>query len=452
LRQTLSRELESLAGLIVERYTSGDGGLFTKVDVTNGRIVDSSPAVDELGDYAQNVLYGGLVLGRQDLVEWTLNSVVRLAGKYQSRYGPFFKGLKRNPFRNHLLTIHNADTATGLVSLYVFTRDRRIRAILERFIEGLFRNFSNHDFLIYGYFFRNLVKVNLASLLFSAYLIEELLILCELQGEGNWLEPAGKVIKANLRDGYYREYGIFQARIPLGLEGPLYQAVYRYGKGDDLRTTFLVKENVYWLFALLRYYALTREPHIKDSIFQVHQRIGETFRENGTYYNAWHPVDGRLGGPSRLQHSHSVIELLLDLYHEFKDHAFLDEATSLAERWLSRQTPLGIVGESLEDDRPVALLDSNVDFAIDLVKLSEKTHRVAYRDRAAEIAEGIIGHFKADYGFYWEIDGLTGRPSNGLIETKYLGLLLKLFLVLIETEDGRTIFENAKLHNLARDR
>ena len=111
-----------------------------------------------------------------------------------------------------------------------------------------------------------------------------------------------------------------------------------------------------------------------------------------------------------------------------------------------------MINEDLSDYEHYALLDPNVDFAINLVKLSEKTGHTMYMEKAFEIGKGLIEYFKGSGGYYWRIDTMNGRFLHTTIETKYLGLLLKLFLVLMEANNKQMIFENYLLRNLARDR
>jgi len=53
--EALNREALSLADLIINRYTSEDGGIFERVDVENGKVIDLDCAIDELGDYVQYI-------------------------------------------------------------------------------------------------------------------------------------------------------------------------------------------------------------------------------------------------------------------------------------------------------------------------------------------------------------------------------------------------------------
>ena len=448
----LKREASFLADLIIHRYTSENGGLFEKVDVREGKAVVSECAVDELGDYIQYIIYLGILTSNSDYVDWAINNMALIAHNYQSEKGLFYNRSQGNPVKKNLLSLNNADTLTGLVSSYLYTDSYLLKSIIVKFVKGTFRYFRNHRYLTYGYLLGDRFRLSLSSLLFSAYFIEEALCFMEYEGDRCDLDKIKDIIDANLCNPYFLKSGIFQARIPLGLSGAFWLFFYRFFKQDSLDKTFLVKDNIYFIFALLKYYAMVQDDDIRDVIFRTYDRLLAAFMKDGLVYNCWIPGRGCVGGPSPLALSHSVIELQLDLYHQFNDKNYLRQAVKLTARWLDRQSSLGVINENLSGDEHYALLDPNVDFAINLVKLSEKTGHTVYMEKAFEIGKGLIEYFKGPAGYYWRIDTMDGRFLQATIETKYLGLLLKLFLVLIEANNKQTIFENHLLRNLARDR
>lgn len=448
----LKREAFFLADLIIEKYTSKDGGIFETVDVTDGKVVDSNCAVDELGDYIQYIIYLGILTPESNYVNWSLNTIQSISESYQSEKGLFYNKPKNILLKNNLLSINNADTITGLVSSYIYTKCDLLKPIIEKFAEGAFRHFTEYNYFGYGYLCGDKLKVSLANLLFSAYFIEEILSYMECTGDMNYLGRIRDVIDANIAHRYFNEHGVFQARIPLGLRGAVWSLAYRSIKNDSLKTTFLVKDNVYFLFALLKYYSIVRNDSIRDIITNTYNNLFRLFSQQGLIFNKWNPARGCIGAPSNLAHSHSIIELQLDLYHELDDEKYLNQAVEMTEIWLRRESSLQVINEVIEETESYSLLDSNVDLAINLVKLSEKAGRSAYLEKAFDIAMGVIKYFKAPHGYYWKIDTVNGNPLETKIETKYLGLLLKLFLVLMEAAHNKSVFRNKLLRNLARDR
>ncbi len=125
---------------------------------------------------------------------------------------------------------------------------------------------------------------------------------------------------------------------------------------------------------------------------------------------------------------------------------------AITEFWLKRSNYSGLINDTVYDDEWYSVLDSNVDFCINLLKLYEKTEQEYYHDKAEMIVEGIVKYFKARYGYYWKIDTKQLKPLTSKIETKYLGLLIKLFVVYVEFKRGKSLFKDSILRNLARDR
>ncbi|MDY7035036.1 MAG: hypothetical protein SV375_02565 [Thermodesulfobacteriota bacterium] len=448
----LKEEASFLADLIIHKYTSENGGLFEKVDVREGKAVVSECAVDELGDYIQYIIYLGILTSNSHYVDWAINNMALIARNYQSEKGLLYNSPQCNPVQKNLLSLNNADTLTGLVSSYIYTDSYLLKAIIVKFVNGTLRYFINRNYLTYGYLLGDRFRLSISSLLFAAYFIEETLYFMEYEGDWHDFNKIKDVIDANLSNPYFLKYGIFQARIPLGMSGAFWHFFYRFFKRDSLDKTFLVKDNIYLIFALLKYYAIVEDDDIRDVIFRTYDKLLAAFTKDDLVYNCWIPERGCVGGPSPLALSHSIIELQLDLYHQFNDRNYLRQAVKLTERWLERQSSLGVINEGLSDDEHYALLDPNVDFAINLVKLSEKTGHTRYMEKAFEIGKGLIEYFKDSAGYHWRIDTINGRFLHTTIETKYLGLLLKLFLVLMEANNKQMIFENYLLRNLARDR
>lgn len=453
-QNTLTEEAFALANLIIQPYSSSEGGIFERVDVEKGSILDSRCAVDELGDYVQYVIYLGILTGKEDYVTWGIRTLNTIAQNYQSDKGLFFeKPLHRGVMiKNNLLSLNNADTITGLVSAYIYTGDPSLQVLIHRFMEGTFTHFTKGDYLTYGYLLGDRIPVSLSSLLFTGYFIEEALTYMEFAENHDYLKKIEQVIHRNLGDPYFLRHGVFQARIPVGFYGLFWEFLYKTVKREDLRTTFLVKDNLYFLFALIQYFRFKKDVSLKEVIEKVYNSFSGTFSAEGILYNTWNPVQGISGEPSPLALSHSFIELQLDLFHELGDERYLRDAVLFTDRWLGRRSSLGVIHETNHEDDHYALLDPNVDFAINLFKLSEKTGDAGYLEKALEILSALIEHFKAPAGYYWGINTENGTPLQGHIETKYLGLLLKLFLVAMESWNDRRIFENPLIRNLARDR
>ena len=99
-----------------------------------------------------------------------------------------------------------------------------------------------------------------------------------------------------------------------------------------------------------------------------------------------------------------------------------------------------------------ALMDSNLDLSIVLLKAAELTGDRRYYSAADHAIESIVRHMKRPHGYVEEVDAATGEGSdNKRIFTKYITLLIKGFLLLDAARRGASIFER-DLFLLARDR
>jgi len=132
-----------------------------------------------------------------------------------------------------------------------------------------------------------------------------------------------------------------------------------------------------------------------------------------------------------------------------KNEEILKLAKSCADSWIKHQSKTGLIPHSIENQ--FSRLDPQTDFAVVLLKLSEITGKKKYHTSAVKTLNGILKYHKLDVGYVDYVNIETKEKRDFIIQTKFLSLLLKLFLLTYEISKKK-IYENDLLKSLIRDR
>ena len=100
----------------------------------------------------------------------------------------------------------------------------------------------------------------------------------------------------------------------------------------------------------------------------------------------------------------------------------------------------------------ISRLDSQVDFAVVILKVYELTKDKKYLDAAKNITNGIIKYHKFNKGFIEFVNIKTKEQKGHKIETKFLFLILKLLILMHNIENGKKIYKDKLIKDLIRDR
>lgn len=441
-----------LARLLVSHYGRLEFPLSKRVNSENGTVLDPSPIVDELGDYLQNIYYAGFITGQRTLCQWSQRHLTHLIGSHQTPLGLFHThSHSKSPpyYPGGLWTIKNLDTLIGLASMYLLTRDPQILSTLDRFQAGLWRHFQNGGHIYYGGI--PPLKLPVWSPFAAGCFAEEFLNLYEQTKNSKYLTSAQELLDAQIQTKFFQRHKLFPYRnYPSPLVGVLLEPFFTWRNKPEADTAILVKDNVYILFALLRSVELTQNTnHLRAATSCIEHLLQNFIWPSGEIAGSWHPVRG-YGPPRGLQHSHSVLELLIDAYRILERPPYLEAASRIADFWRRHKNGLDLIPES--PNASYALLDPSLDFMVNCLKLHELTRQTAYLETATAIFRAVRTHFHLPYGLAWCVETETGRPLEKTIETKYLGLAIKAACVLHQISQGEEIFSNPILCNVARDR
>jgi len=439
---------EALVASVVPRH----GLPAAAIDSRSGAVLDARPLADELGDFAQYAWVLGGLLGDPGLqaqaLGWgrTVAAAVDADGLLDARQlrraGPRFCS-----------SLAACDALWGLVELTRVTGDEVIAAATEAWLDGLWKHAVVDGRPVYGVARLGpaRIRVPLTTPMLAGYFAESMVELARRPNAGRFLPRAEQMVHAAVNGGgppsHLRDPTSAIARALM----PLFDLAFTWRGRPASRCSELVKGDVYLLFAVLACWRTTGDVRLRDVASQWTGWIVSTMRaDDHRFWNQRNPRSGRRAG-RRLQHNHSVIELLLDVAHDFDDGDALESAASAAHAWLNTRGATGLVPDT--DGSPDALLDPHVDLAVNLLKLWRLTDDRAWRQRFEELRDAIERCFVQPRGLAWRVNATNGEVLDARIESKFLGLFLKLpilqELVLVQ---GRHPLADRDVRKLATDR
>ena len=458
------REAQCVCELLINRYCGTTGILCEKVNCSTGETISTRALVDEWGDYVQNVAYLGLKINEPRYINWARNQIY-VGTKYcQMPSGLFYTSMSSDtakiPYKTNLrpvFSLNNADTIIGLVALFELFRDENILQIINKFYDGVFNHcMPREGYVSYWSIPKLKFSMPLSAPEICGNLIEELINLYNITGKKEYVKKAEILAQPWIHSNYFKEYGLFSRlfiKQTLLFNKFTIDCLFKIIKSPPLDTAILMKSNTHVIFGLLALYRVTKDANLKNLILKWRLSIEQRVLDGeGFFYHLWRSSTQKAESAD-LEHNHSIIEALLDIYRDFNDEKSLELAKNCADFWLKSQNKQGLYPKKAKrTEKIVTVLDPQVDFNVDLLKLYEVTNEREYLDKSILGFQGIMKYHKLKYGYAWSIDYKTSKIIEDKIETKFLGLYIKGLLVLYEVLNGEKLFENSKLRNLARDR
>lgn len=444
-----------LTELLIDRYTPTGGLLARRVDAARGEIVDGRGLVDELGDYVQYVFLVGRELGRDDWRAWAIEQILRAGRLHQRPSGLILRrplrGAGRPEFFNAL---DIGDTIWGLSEMVALSGDDRVTRIAERFVDGLWRLGLSRGQVAYGTLTaggRAWWRVPLTEPMTAGYVGEALVNLHLATGRESYLARAEALLRPWLRSRTFVRHGLFGRWVTRSLPGlrTLFDAQFRLRRHHGINVCRLTKGDTFLVMALLGLWRVTRDEKIRRGLTRWSEAVGRLRLADGRFANHLDLRTGRRWWV-KLSENHSVIECLLDLYHDLGLSRALSWATDCARGWLRLTTAAGLIPESDQEDR--AHLDPQSDFMIDLLKLHQVTGDGKFGAAGEDLFQAVMKHHRLDYGLAQSVEAQTGRPLGGQVETKFLGLFLKGLLVRSAVGRGIELLADPFWRRLATDR
>lgn len=455
-----------LTGLVTGRYAPA-GIPIERADCRSGHVVHDRFILDELGDFLPNVAAVTVFLGPPAPLRWAVDLA---AGTRQARYR---RGGLLEPFafasrrwrRVQGLSLAwpywNLDTLTGLVALWEILRDAgrageadELGADVEAFARALLSGGLRDGHLRYAFHPATRLALPLSSPQLTGYVAEELLRYGRLAGAGWSVEAGLSLLREECATPSFERTGLFRAEVH-GPAAPLLRAgLGLLGKRHFARP-MLMKDNTLPAFALLAASAVAREPAAWALAAADRWRaaVDRHFRLPSGFLATYALGAGQPPPRPGLTYNHSLIEWDIERHVASGGTAALEGAIDLAARWAALQTPRGLFPEGPEGPPARrALLDSQVDLSMDLLKLAELTGEDRWRGAALRNLAAVRRDFRLPFGYAWAVDPTSGAVRHPVVEVKYLGLLLKGLLGLRAFLEGRSLRRSPLLWMLLRDR
>lgn len=442
--------------LVIKHYTDSDGMLVNRVDALTGQVVDDNILVSDFGDYIQNFYYLGILTGRKDICEWSIEHIIKASQRYQHPCGFFYTSRDKTAVQ----ISDNADTFEGLSTLYLLSEDERILQIIDKFIDGIDKTSRQSGFVPEQ--FGSLKGILCSRPDYTGNFAEELLFLYEKSGRKAYLKIADRIIQSWIGGDCFKKHHLLPNRAwRNGLINKLMSPLACFYNSKSFSTVYLGKANCNFLSAVLQYWRLTSDSSLKQKLSLVIDEwlsaVESKSGESGYYHGLIDLESGEISNYRRsLPANHRILAFLADAYFYIQDQSYLDLLEKGCRFWLKKQTDIGFFPESpasLSDDDPQrAIMDSNLDLSIVLLKAFCLTGKQEYLLSAKSCIEAIIKYMKVDFGYTEMVDTKTGELHvHGKNYVKYLTLFIKGLLLLERVINNRNLFQK-ELYLISRDR
>jgi len=430
----LRAEARWIIDTLTKEYTVSKTFLCTSIK--NGR-KSVEYTVKDLGDYVPFFLY----FGYEEFCKQHLKDIVLLLRgdllKPQSK-------LLRVPVSS---TYDHSDFMLGLLDYTDMVEDPDIEIQLKKTAEAVHRTYFSGP-LPASYYCPTLRRTLPIFETKDGMYIEMLVDLYRRYGDSEYLRQAEDLFEAMVSVKQYERCGLWPVLVLHGtLAGRLAALIAPVKRQSE--TIRLMKNNTNTIFGFISLYNQTEADETAAQIDSWVSAVERTMISGeGMVYN-FATLNGLEVIPyeANLTAAFTMIDLLCDCSHFLKEQRYLRLAQKVADFWLKRQGRTGLF--PLRPEEQGSYLDSETDMIIALIKLHELTGNPVYKDSARKAFSGLLQYHRTDSGYCLSVDKDTGEITDSMYKTKFIALMLKVFIVFIE---GKSIYKNPHLYNLLRDR
>jgi hypothetical protein len=468
LKTEVHKVIISNVNYLINNSTSANGLLAKTINVTNNKIINNSHNAAELGDYAQYIAFSGKLLGKPEYIDYAINQVKVLSAMYQRKDGII--DLEPN---KKLLNIGEMDLYIGMVQLFIITRSAFIKEVVDRFYLSLFEKVINGKNLVPALLTKNLrFIVPIANPMDNGNHIELLCALYEITGEKKykiWMIQLSEIWMKNKSFNKYHLYkrsntNLFGYIISLATD-QLFKPNFLFIKlGKPSYCVKITKQNTHLMFGLLEYYSITKNGKIGEIFNSWSKKVDELFLHSSGIHYGIYDLKRKYAYRLEILHSISLIELMLTAFKVFDSLEYLSLAEKYAEALINNLTNDRLLllypfpeddfhdpqRERIQAEYGYYSLDPHIDFAVCLINLYVITKRDQYLYALQAILNSTLVHFKHGNCYTEMIQKDTGLKWD-VVRTKYLGLMLKPFLILLALQQGYTA-ESIEIRSIAQDR
>lgn len=439
--------------IMQSHYCNADGLLGRKADCFLGKLDDQNSLVDELGDFCQYAIELGYRTENKNYVGWGKNQVIKCMELYQSSDGLIYNN-KHAGQKNGIFfpTVRMGDTFWGLQEVFRLTKDERIRFSFDRLVDRILQDGCFESAPTYGITkFKDIYfALPIAEPMTSGYIGETLIEMFHNTNNDDYLNKARELL-LSWRPQINRDGSLVFLRKTLGglFTLPI-DLQFRIRGRPSLSTNILTKGDVFLLFSLLALFRVEKNQQIETNLNIWVDYIENCMTTNdGRFFN--HYDTKRKNKYSvKLEENHSIVELLIDIYFALGNSKALRLAKNNILAWHKLKHPSGLIAN--QDNEYWAEIDPFLDLLINTAKVAELTNSEQLLSYYHQGMLSLTTHFRAEYG-YAHKSNLNGKgPMNGKIETKYLGLLMKGFILSDSINRGDSLFKSRHIRLLSTDR
>ena len=402
-----------------DKWTPPGGLPFFSCD-SDGRLVGGMDLLTDLADYLPFLH----LAGAEDYVRDQVTIALRRFNKGHIIWTPRpRRGLlqfwpRANPF-------YSTDFLLGLVILHrldsKLVDGEQLISVTRRILQTYVRDGWMSKEVLYPFRWR-LPLSESDSLLFVEMLAE----IYYSKGESEFLVASRRLMECWLSHPYTKTWGLVPQ---LAVLSPIWRNIRRFS--DREVSALLYKHNTAFLAGLLALHRIgDGKGRYKEAVHRLIDSVGELLlQDNGLIYFQWFADDVESKAYGITLGSCNYIEVLLDAYEALGRKEDFETALRIADYWIKLQSEAtGLVPES--PDIPMAWMDHQTDFAVNLHRLYHVTNNADYLTAAVRIVQGQLRYHRTSNGYINCVHAVTGIGKETSIETRYSSLFLKALWLL----------------------
>ena len=438
----IKKEISYIFGCLSNALHKKEGYLISHINANTGKAINNSPIFEDFGDIVPLFLLCKKRLFLKNEFK-ALDKHLRI-DLYHSN----------NKFHSNNI-VHTYDWSDLIYGLILFDKNKKnIKArfhikkyfdlIKNQIIEKKFISTVCVKFLKLTYFLP-ICSMN------GCAMYPELLI-CEKK-TSNYklnLSIAKKIIATWINDQFYKKYNLFPDYLEYKGKRNFFDEIFIFIFKKHIKaknnSVSLFKQNTNSIASILSIYIATQDQKYKDIIYDWYKALKKNFKKkDNLFVNKWSINDKKIG----VWHSSNfqLVDLLCDFNFYLNDKYFIIEAEKIANALIKKTGKFSIL--PLKKDSVKAHCDSQVDFAVSLVKLYKLTKKKRYLKNSIKIMNSVKKYFYKKYGMVEFINIKNKKETTELCKIKFLILSLKGWLAI---KYHKNIYVDIEFNNLLNDR
>ncbi len=412
-------------------YCNKDGLLIQPFD-SQGRILNSTNILEDLGDYLPFFLYFGEI----DFCKKQIKGLKR-----NLKDGLLQSFLKKGNM-SFITAFSHTDLILGLIDYYQSTGKKEILSLTQEIIERCIKEFKIGKTIDSFYFPVSKFSLPIFDTVDGSF-IELFVNFYELTKDDYYLNKSKELIDGFEKNVFFQKHYLIPERIINNyawLFNPLFKS--------KIKNIKVMKNNTNTLYGFLEYYKVTKNNQVKRLIEKWFDFFCKyLISPSGGVFDSYDFSNNQQGKIS-LEANFATLDLFCDLHYFLGDDVYIKKAKKIADFWLKKQsneTKLFPIKEGKINSN----LDAETDMIIALMKVFELTNNLIYKTAAEEAFEGIIRYHRKKKGYVLEVNIEDGKTTNDVYKIKFIILFLKSIILFLE---GNKIYQDKKLFELLRDR